>query len=54
MLTINELFSGIGAQVAALKRLGIAYDVVGISEIDKFAIQSYEAINGSVRNYGDI
>lgn len=54
MLTINELFSGIGAQVAGLKRLGIAYNVVGISEIDKFAIQSYEAINGSVRNYGDI
>lgn len=54
MVTINELFSGIGAQVAGLKRLGIAYDVVGISEIDKFAIQSYEAINGSVRNYGDI
>lgn len=54
MVTINELFSGIGAQVAGLKRLGIAYDVVGISEIDKFAIRSYEAINGSVRNYGDI
>lgn len=53
-ITINELFSGIGAQVAALKRLNIPYEVVGISEIDKYAIQSYEAINGSVRNYGDI
>lgn len=54
MITINELFSGIGAQVSALKRLGIEYETVGISEIDRFAIQSYEAINGKTRNYGDI
>lgn len=54
MITINELFSGIGAQVAAFKRLNIPYKVIGISEIDKFAIQSYEAINGPTRNYGDI
>lgn len=53
-LTINELFSGIGAQVAALKRLGIEYETVGIAEIDRFAIQSYEAINGKTRNYGDV
>lgn len=53
-LKIIELFSGIGAQVAALRRLGIPYEVVGISEIDKYAIQSYEAINGSTHNYGDI
>lgn len=54
MITINTLFSGIGAQEAALKRLGLDFEVVGISEIDKFAIQSYEAINGPTRNYGDI
>ena len=54
MITINTLFSGIGAQEAALKRLDIPYKVIGISEIDKFAIQSYEAINGPTRNYGDI
>lgn len=54
MITINELFSGIGAQVAAFRRLGIPYKVIGISEIDKYAIQSYEAINGPTRNYGDI
>jgi DNA (cytosine-5)-methyltransferase 1 len=54
MIKIIELFSGIGAQVAALKRLGIPYEVVGISEIDKYAIQSYEAINGYTYNYGDI
>ena len=54
MITINELFSGIGAQVAALKRNGVKFNVVGISEIDKYAIQSYEAINGKTRNYSDI
>lgn len=54
MITVNELFSGIGAQVAALKRIGLPYKVVGISEIDKFAIKSYEAMNGATRNYGDI
>lgn len=54
MITINELFSGLGAQVAAFKRLNIPCEVIGISEIDKYAIQSYEAINGPTRNYGDI
>jgi DNA (cytosine-5)-methyltransferase 1 len=54
MLTVNELFAGIGSQAAALERLGIDYKVVGIAEIDKYAIKSYEAIHGSVRNYGDI
>ena len=37
MLTVNELFSGIGTQSFALKYLGIPFKVVGISEIDKFA-----------------
>ena len=54
MLTVNELFSGIGSQSAALERLGIDFKVVGIAEIDKYAIKSYEAIHGATRNYGDI
>ena len=54
MLKVITLFTGIGAQEAALKRLGLDFEVVGISEIDKYAIQSYEAINGPTRNYGDI
>jgi hypothetical protein len=28
----------------ALRNLGLDYEVLGISEIDKFAIKSYEAI----------
>lgn len=54
MLTVNELFSGIGAPRKALIEAGIEHKIVGISEIDKFAIESYEAIYGQTRNYGDI
>lgn len=54
MLTVNELFSGIGAFRKALIVLGIPHRIVGISEIDKFAIKSYEAMYGRTRNYGDI
>lgn len=54
MLTVNELFAGIGAFRKALIRTGLPHRVVGISEIDRFAIKSYEAIYGEVRNYGDI
>lgn len=54
MLSVNELFSGIGAFRKALQRLGIPHKIVGISEIDPFAIKAYEAIYGATRNYGDI
>lgn len=54
MLKVITLFTGIGAQEATLKRLGLDFEMVGISEIDKYAIQSYEAINGPTRNYGNI
>ena len=54
MLTVNELFSGIGTQSFALKYLGIPFKVVGISEIDKFAIQAYTALHGETCNYGNI
>ena len=54
MLTVNELLSGIGTQSFALKYLGVPFKVVGISEIDKFAIQAYTALHGETRNYGNI
>ena len=53
-IKIIELFSGIGSQAMALRNIGLDYEVVGISEIDKFAIKSYEAIHGKVHNFGDI
>ena len=54
MLTVNELFAGIGAFRKALVNLNIPHEIVGISEIDKFAIKSYEAMYDETRNYGDI
>ena len=54
MLKVNELFAGIGAFREALIRTGIPHKIVGISEIDKYAIKSYEAIYGKTKNYGDI
>lgn len=54
MIKVNELFSGIGAFRKALENLEIPHEIVGISEIDKYAIKSYEAIYGETRNYGDI
>lgn len=53
-LRVFEAFSGVGSQRMALRDLGIDHEVVAISEIDKFAIQSYEAIHGPVNNLGDI
>lgn len=54
IVRVFEAFSGVGAQRMSLRNLGIEHEVVGISEIDKFAIQSYEAIHGPTRNFGDI
>ena len=53
-LRLVELFAGIGSQTQALTNIGIAHKVVAISEIDKYAIQSYEAMHGTANNLGDI
>lgn len=44
-VTVNELFSGIGAQVSALKKLGITCEVIHTSDIDQNAVLSYAAIH---------
>ena len=46
-INILELFGGIGALTKAFKRLGISYKVVDYVEIDKYAVKSYNAINGT-------
>lgn len=53
-LRLIELFAGIGSQTQALKNIGVPHEVVAISEIDKYAIKSYEAIHGKANNLGDI
>lgn len=46
-LKVIELFGGIGACTKALKRLGVDVEVVDYVEIDKHAVASYNAINGT-------
>lgn len=56
MIKYLSLFSGIGAPEKALDRLGIEYDLVGYSEIDKYASKAYCAVHGvdESMNLGDI
>lgn len=59
MIRVFEAFAGYGSQSLALQRLkedyeDFDYEVVGISEIDRYAIQAYKTIHGDVPNYGDI
>lgn len=56
---VFEAFAGYGSQAMALERLArdypqFAFTVVGISEIDRYALQAYRAVHGDVPNYGDI
>ena len=53
-IRVFEAFAGYGSQSIALRNIGIPYEVVAISEIDKYAIKAYEAIHGKVNNLGDI
>ena len=56
MLRVFESFAGIGAFTKALKNLEIDYQLVGFSEIDKYAVKSFCAIHdvSEELNYGDI
>lgn len=56
MLKLLSLFTGIGAFEKALERLNIDYELVGFSEIDKFAIKSYCTIHNvpENKNLGDV
>lgn len=47
VIRLIELFGGIGACTKALKRMGVEVDIVDYVEIDKFAVSSYNAINGT-------
>lgn len=55
-LRVFTAFSGYDSQMMALDRLGIPCELVGWSEIDKFAIQAHDAVYPQYagRNYGDI
>lgn len=50
MIKYLSLFSGIGAFESALRNLNIDYELVGFSEIDKYAVKSYCAIHNISEN----
>lgn len=55
-MKVLSLFSGIGAFEKALTNIGVDYELVGFSEIDKWAIESYSAIHevSTDLNLGDV
>lgn len=55
-LKVFTAFSGYDSQCMALDRLGVDYDLVGWSEIDKYAIQAHNAVYPQYRdrNFWDI
>ena len=56
MLRVFTAFSGYDSQCLALNAIGVDYELVGWSEIDKFAIQAHNVLfpQWSERNFGDI
>lgn len=56
MIKYLSLFSGIGAFEKALVNQGIDFELVGFSEIDKYASKAYSLIHGVSEdlNFGDI
>jgi DNA (cytosine-5)-methyltransferase 1 len=56
MIRVFTAFSGYDSQCMALDRIGVEYDLVGWSEIDKYAIAAHNAVypQFAERNFGDI
>lgn len=46
-IRVLELFAGIGACSKALTNLGIEHEIVDAVEIDKYAVQSFNAVHGT-------
>lgn len=55
-IKLLSLFSGIGSPEQALKNIGVDYELVGFSEIDRFAVNSYCNVHDVSEdlNLGDI
>ena len=49
-LKVFTAFSGYDSQCMALDRLGIDYELVGWSEIDKYAIMAHNAVYEPINN----
>lgn len=47
-LKVFEAFAGVGSQSMALRNIGVNYEVVGIMDVDRYALLSYDAIHNDV------
>ena len=47
MIRVFEAFCGVGSQRMALKNIGVNFEVVGVSEVDRYAILAYDAIHNN-------
>jgi len=50
-IKLFDAFTGYGGASWGLKKAGIPFEVVGYSEIDKFAIGLYELNHKNVKNF---
>lgn len=46
-LRVFEAFAGVGSQTMALRNINCNYEVVGISEVDRYALLAYDAIHNN-------
>jgi DNA (cytosine-5)-methyltransferase 1 len=53
-LHVFEAFAGYGGASFALKKIKYPHEIIGYSEIDKYAIQLYNQNHPGLMNYGDI
>ncbi len=53
-IRVFEGFCGYGGAHYGLKRSGVNFEVIGFSEVDKFAIELYNLNFPNTKNYGDI
>jgi DNA (cytosine-5)-methyltransferase 1 len=53
-IKVFEAFAGYGGASYGLKKAGIPFEVIGYSEIDKFASEFYDNNHPGIINYGDI
>lgn len=46
-IKVFEAFAGIGSQAMALRNIGLDFEVVGISEVDRYGLIAYDAIHSN-------
>lgn len=46
-IKVFEAFAGVGSQAMALRNIGLDFEVVGISEVDRYGLIAYDAIHNN-------